>query len=535
MRAEQMTVEQKVGQILMIGYQTMDIPAEMETWIRKRHIGNVILFSRNIDTPEKTFERMRVLQSWAREAKQPYPLLIGTDQENGVVTRLQRGATRFPGAMALGATGNPKHAKRIYQATGEELRSAGISINFAPTIDVNLNPLNPVIGVRSFGEDPECVSRFGEAAVQGLLASNVIPAVKHFPGHGDTSTDSHEAIPVLRHDLKRLTDAELVPFRRCIEAGVPMVMVGHISLPMIDESGSAASTSTEMVTEILRNSLRFEGVAITDCMEMAAIANSIGVPEAAVLAIQAGIDMVLISHTQDVQKKTHARLLEAIHRKEISLNRVNEAVARVVQLKKRFLSWESCLAEKGPSFDRDSHEKMAEETLSQAVTLVKNENQLLPIAKSIRQLGVVLPGVTTLTLAEDDQSLSEDLLAPLQKYCAVNGQILSSLDPLQSEVERIVTEVAKTEIVIVFTYNAHIYKGQALLVQRLKQSGKKVVAVALRNPYDLMEFPEVDTYLAVYDHGKKAIERIADVLFGKCQAVGQLPVSIRYNRHSKTE
>lgn len=535
MRAEQMSIEQKVGQILMIGYQTMDIPDEMEAWIKQHQIGNVILFSRNISTPEETFERMRVLQGWAREAKQAYPLFIATDQENGVVTRLQKGATRFPGAMALGATGNPDNARLIYQATGDELRASGISVNFAPTIDVNLNPLNPVIGVRSFGEDPEIVARFGKAAVRGLLTSGVVPAVKHFPGHGDTSTDSHDEIPVLRHDRKRLMDAELVPFQSCIESGVPMVMVGHISLPLIDESGSPASISAELVTGILRQTLGFQGVAITDCLEMTAIAGSIGVPEAAVRAVQAGIDLVLVSHTLDVQQKTHARLIQAIHRGEISLQRLNEAVDRVIQLKKRFLSWEECLAVKGPSFDHNRHAIIAEEILAQAVTMVKNEDQLLPLSKNTHQLGVVFPGVTNLTLAEDGVPLSDSLVEPLRKYGAVKGHFLSSLDPSKKEVERITGEVAETEIVLVFTYNAHVYKGQALVARKLKQSGKKVVAVALRNPYDLTEFPEVDAYLAAYDHGQKAIGLIADVLFGEREAVGQLPVSICFNCHSKTE
>lgn len=535
MRVEQMSIEQKVGQILMFGYQTMDIPDEMKAWIKQHQIGNVILFSRNISTPEENFERMRVLQGWAREAKHAYPLFIATDQENGVVTRLQKGATRFPGAMALGATGKPENAKLIYQATGEELRASGISINFAPTIDVNLNPLNPVIGVRSFGEAPEYVARFGKAAVHGLLTSGVVPAVKHFPGHGDTSTDSHDEIPVLRHDRKRLMDAELVPFQSCIESGVPMVMVGHISLPLIDESGSPASISAELVMGILRQTLGFQGVAVTDCLEMAAIAGSIGVPEAAVRAIQAGIDLVLVSHTLEIQQKTHARLIQSIHRGEISLQRINEAVDRVLQLKKRFLSWEECLAAKGQTFDCKRHEKLAEEILGQAVTLVKNDDQLLPLAKNTHQLGVVFPGVTNLTMAEERLSLSETLMEPLRKYAAAQGHIFSSLDPSEGEGERIVNEIADTEIVLVFTYNAHIYKGQSRFVGKLKQSGKKVIAVALRNPYDLTELPEVDVFLAVYDHGEKAIELIADILFGERPAFGQLPVSICFNRHSKTE
>lgn len=526
MRAEQMTVEQKVGQILMIGYPTMDIPIEMEAWIKQKHIGNVILFSRNIGTPEETYQHVRTLQSWAYEAEQPYPLLIGTDQENGVVTRLQKGATRFPGAMALGATGNLEQATRIYAATGKELRAAGISVNFAPTVDVNNNAANPVIGVRSFGEAPEQVARFGEAAVKGMLGSGVIPVVKHFPGHGDTSTDSHEAIPVLVHDRKRLDAVELVPFARCIKAGVPMVMVGHISLPDVDASGCPATYSKEIVTGILRESLGFEGVAITDCMEMDAIQSTIGVPEAAVRSLQAGIDLVLVSHTLELQQKTYERLLAAIRNGELSEERVNEAVNRVLQLKKRFLSWEQMLQETGPAFDRTEHADLAKNALGHAVTLVRNEQQLIPLWSGTKPLGVIFPGITTLTLAEDGKADAVELVAPLRKYREVEPHILSTLNPTEQEVERVAQAMAAVEEIVVFTYNAHLFEGQSRLVNLLVEQGKKVVAVALRNPYDLMEMPQVDAYVAVYDHTYQAIELVADMLFGERNAVGHLPVSL---------
>jgi beta-N-acetylhexosaminidase len=534
MRAEQMTVEQKVGQILMIGYPTMDIPAEMETWIKQKQIGNVILFSRNIGTPEETYQHVGTLQRWANEAGHPYPLLIGTDQENGVVSRLQKGATRFPGAMALGATGNMELAKRIYQATGEELRAAGISINFAPTVDVNNNAHNPVIGVRSFGEDPEQVARFAEAAVRGMLASGVIPSVKHFPGHGDTSTDSHEAVPVLGHDGKRLDEVELIPFRRSIETGVPVVMVGHISLPAIDETGSPATYSKQIVTELLRESLGFEGVAMSDCMEMSAIAHSIGVPEAAVRSVQAGIDLVLISHTAEIQKKTYERLVEAIYTGDLPEERVNEAVDRVLRLKKRFLSWEQCLRDNGTCFDREEHAALAQNVRSQAITLVKNEQQLLPFKRNSQPIGVIFPGVAHLTLAEDGQTGSGDLVTPLRNYSEIEYRVLSSLDPTDREVELVASAFVSMERIIVFTYNAHVFKGQSRLVNQLVDQGKKVVAVALRNPYDLMEMPKVDAFLAVYDHTYEAIELTADILFGEREATGHLPVSLLPQEEKQT-
>lgn len=525
MRAEQMSVEQKVGQLLMIGYQTLDVPQEMEKWIKQRQIGNVILFSRNIGSHAETFERVRTMQGWAKEAGHCCPLLIGTDQENGVVSRLQE-ATAFPGAMALGATGNPDLARQIYAATGAELRAAGIGVNFAPVIDVNNNPQNPVIGVRSFGADPAAVGQFGEAAMHGLLASGVIPAVKHFPGHGDTHTDSHEAIPVLPHDWQRLTQVELAPFRHCIEAGTPVVMIGHVSLPTIDASGLPASISQQLVTDILRRELGFSGVAITDCLEMAAIANSTGVPEAAVLSLNAGVDMVLVSHTHEVQQQTYDRLVEAIENGEISPARADEAVNRILALKRRFLSWETYAATTPPVFDRARHERLAKEVLAQAVTVLKNERGIVPILKQAATLGVIMPRVGRVTLAEDEdqQAEAELLAASLQAYSPVQCHFLQSLQPTREEVEQAFAAMAPFETVIVFTYNAHLYEGQAQLVKQLSTQGKKVIAVALRNPYDLGAFPEVDACLAVYDHRKLAIEAVADVLFGKQKPTGRLPV-----------
>src|SRR6267154_2104392 len=214
-----MTLEEQLGQALMVGFGGITPSQDIIDLISRYHIGNIILFSRNIGNTRQVLELTQSLQKIAREAGHPYPLLIAIDQENGIVQRLGEAATIFPGNMALGAIGSDEIAYEVARATGQELQALGINMNLAPVVDVNNNPANPVIGVRSFGENAQLVARLGIAAVKGYHDAGVITTLKHFPGHGDTAVDSHLALPTIPHSLDRLETVELLPFKRCIEAG----------------------------------------------------------------------------------------------------------------------------------------------------------------------------------------------------------------------------------------------------------------------------------------------------------------------------
>src|SRR5215467_4572704 len=314
-----MTLEEQIGQSLVAGFWGTTPSPEIIDLIRNYHIGGIILFSRNVQDAQQVLELTHSLQLIAKTAGHPTPLLIAIDQENGMVRRLGKGTTQFPGNMALGATGSEQVVYDVAQATGSELKALGINMNLAPVVDVNNNPANPVIGVRSFGEDPHQVARLAAAAVKGYRAAGVISDLKHFPGHGDTAVDSHLALPIISRTLEQLEAIELVPFSSGIGAGADSVMIAHISFPALThQEALPATVSPAIVRGLLREKLGYDGVIISDCMEMSAVAETIGTERAAVMALQAGVDLVLVSHTYARQRGSIEAMQSALQAGELS-------------------------------------------------------------------------------------------------------------------------------------------------------------------------------------------------------------------------
>ncbi|MFW6229939.1 MAG: glycoside hydrolase family 3 protein, partial [Halanaerobium sp.] len=285
-RIAAMSLEEKVGQLFQVGFSGSTVNDEIKDLIENYHIGGVIYFSRNIKNPAQTAELSNNLQQLALDSGSGFPLFISADQEGGTVTRL-KGATHFPGNMALGAAQSKNLTEKVAQATASELKNLGINVNLAPVLDVNNNPANPVIGVRSFGEDPELVAELGMSYIKGLQSEGITATAKHFPGHGDTDTDSHLDLPIIKHQRSRLDEVELYPFKKAIEAGVDSIMTAHVYFPAIEkEEGIPATLSKSVLTDLLRDELKFEGLIITDCMEMNAIVNTFGTVEGAVRTIE---------------------------------------------------------------------------------------------------------------------------------------------------------------------------------------------------------------------------------------------------------
>src|SRR5947209_4584979 len=325
----------------MVGFWGSTPSHEIIDLIQRYHVGNILLFSRNVRDTRQVLELTQSLQTIAKEAGQRYPLLIAIDQENGLVQRLGEAATIFPGNMALGAIGSEEVAYQVAQATGHELKALGINMNLAPVVDVNNNPANPVVGVRSFGEDPQQVARLGTAMVKGYPAAGMLSCLKHFPGHGDTAVDSHLALPKIPYTLERLETLELVPFRGGIEAGAGSVMIAHVSFPALTEQNMLPATlSPAIVQGLLREKLGFSGVILSDCMEMRAISDTFGTERAAVTALQAGIDLVLVSHIYTRQRGSIEAILGAVEAHELSPQTIQQAAERVLRLKGRYLSWD---------------------------------------------------------------------------------------------------------------------------------------------------------------------------------------------------
>lgn len=327
-----MKLTHKIGQLLMAGFEGLTPSKEIKDLIQNRYIGGIILFSRNIESPEQCAELCASLQKLAPDA----PLLIAIDQEGGRVSRLPEPFTKFPSARTVGQCDSVPLTYQFGEAISKELLAVGINMNFAPVLDVDTNPKNPVIGDRAFGTNPTAVSKHSLSIIASMLDQKIIPCGKHFPGHGDTDLDSHEALPRIQHEIIRLTDLELRPFVHAIENRLPCLMTAHICCSAFDAE-LPASLSTSVITDLLRNTLGYEGVVITDDLEMKGITDSFTVADAAVQAIQVGSDMALVCHTPDEQYAVVDALTAAVKSGAISEKRLVQSLGRTLFLKEQFL------------------------------------------------------------------------------------------------------------------------------------------------------------------------------------------------------
>lgn len=326
----------KVGECTMIGFDGHVVPGDVKRLVREFGVGQVILFRRNVESPEQVADLVRELQSVARDARLELPLLVAVDQEGGRVARLREPWTLWPTARALGRTADEHLARQMGGALAAELSACGIRLDFTPVMDVDTNPANPVIGDRSYGSDPDLVGRMGVAVIHGLQDQGVAACAKHFPGHGDTDLDSHFALPAVGHSRARLEEVELPPFRMAIEAGVASFMTAHVIVRELDDA-VPATLSRLVVQGLLREEMGFEGVIFSDDLEMKAVSGRWGYAEGAVLAMNAGCDAIPVCSNHDAQVQAMEGLVRAVESGEVPWARLDDAHGRVRRLKQRFV------------------------------------------------------------------------------------------------------------------------------------------------------------------------------------------------------
>jgi beta-N-acetylhexosaminidase len=323
----------QAGQIAIAGFGGHSIPPDLKALAREFDLGGVIFFARNVESPEQVAELSREAQSLAREL----PLWVSVDQEGGRVARLKSPFTEWPPMLTLGRSGDEALAERFARALAAELKAVGISLDFTPVLDVLTNPKNPVIGDRSLAERAEDVARLGTVIIRVLQAEGIAASGKHFPGHGDTSVDSHFELPLVEHPPERLEAVELVPFKAAIKAGVASIMTAHILIPAFDEE-VPATLSPRIVDDLLKQQLGYDGLVLSDDLEMKAISGRYGIPEATVKAIGAGCDAVLMCGTdQDAQARAIEAVIRAVEEGTLPLERAEDALARHRRVKERFL------------------------------------------------------------------------------------------------------------------------------------------------------------------------------------------------------
>lgn len=329
---ENMSIEEKLGQLIFAGISGTELNLENEQLLTKYKVGGIILNKKNIINSEQTITLINALKD---ANKGQIPLFFGIDQEGGKVSKLPGEIIDTPTSFEIGALGDPSFAYELGRVYGKLVNAYGFNLNFSPVLDININPENPVIGDRSFGADAEIVSKMGIQMMKGLQSENVITTIKHFPGHGDTSIDSHLQLPQVNKTIDQLEELEIVPFKAAIDEGADIVMLAHILLPKIDPE-YPATMSTKIITEILRNRLDFDQVIITDDLTMGAIVNNFDIGRAAVKSIKAGSDIVMVAHEYEQVVNVYSALESAFSKGEISEDRINESVKRVINLKLKY-------------------------------------------------------------------------------------------------------------------------------------------------------------------------------------------------------
>lgn len=328
-----MTLDEKIGQMTILGIEGYNLNEGSKSLIEKYKVGGFILFGENIKSTQQLLTLINSLKQ--ENLKNKIPLFLSVDEEGGKVSRMPKEFKGLPTNKVIGQRNNKDFSKKVGETIAKEIKSFGFNMNFAPVLDVNSNPNNPVIGNRSFGANPEIVSNLGTATMEGIQSENIIPVIKHFPGHGDTAVDSHIGLPRVDNDLKRLESLELVPFIEAIKEGADAVMVAHILLPKIDKENPSSMSKT-IITDVLRTNLKFDGVIITDDMTMGAIINNYNIGEAAIKSVKAGSDIVLVCHGYDNEIGVINALKDAVSKGEISEKRIDESVYRILKLKEKY-------------------------------------------------------------------------------------------------------------------------------------------------------------------------------------------------------
>jgi beta-N-acetylhexosaminidase len=557
-----LTPEEKVGQLFMIWVRAEFLNVESPEYLQLRsemqkyHVGSFAMTVR-YEPPflyrNEPFEAAELLNRLQEDSK--LPLLIAADFERGVSMRLH-GATEFPHAMAFGAAGKVEYAEAFGRITAQESRAVGVHWNFFPDADVNSNPANPIINTRSFGEDPQQVGDLVAAYIRGARANGMMTTAKHFPGHGDTATDSHLGVAQVTGDKARLESVELPPFRQAIAAGVDSVMVAHVSVPSLDaQTDHVATTSTAIVTDLLKNQLGFKGLIVTDALDMGALTRlySGRIGRAAVDAFKAGNDLLLIPADLDASYKA---MVEAVRSGEISPVRLDASVLKILKAKAALNLQRSRLVDLTAlpeSFGKPANLASGQQISDAAVTLVRDNGKLMPLKRT----GTIAAGLpyqraeairnrtVALIFSEDVRTEAGRTLerqirtrVPDANVIYLDGRIAEAMsDGVLQAVDQAQTVIAAVYVVpsagkMVASANgvansvAVADANGALLQKVLDRAADKTVMLAMGNPYLAQDFPAVQNYLCTFSNASVSEVSAVKALFGEIAIHGHLPVTI---------
>ncbi|MFI7013468.1 glycoside hydrolase family 3 N-terminal domain-containing protein [Streptomyces sp. NPDC050164] len=539
-----MTLQEKVGQLFVMrvyGHSATapdqaDIDANLKEigvrtaaeLVAKYRVGGIIYFAwaHNTREPHQIADLSNGIQRASLDLPRGLPVLVSTDQEHGIVARVGRPATLFPGAMAVGAGGSRSDARTLGRIAGRELRAMGIRQDYSPVADVNVNPANPVIGVRSFGADPRAVATLVAAEVAGYQGAGVAATAKHFPGHGDTNVDSHTGFPTITHSRELWEKLDAPPFRAAIAAGIDSIMTAHLMVPALDDSGDPATLSRPILTGILRERLGYDGVVVTDSLGMEGVRTKYGDDRVPVLALKAGVDQLL--NPPDLDLAWHA-VLAAVRSGELTEARLDESILRILRLKTKlglfrapYVSHDGVDRTVGTRAHLAAADRIAERT----TTLLVNERRLLPLSRR-RHPKVLVVGADPASPSGTTGPPTGVLAAALTELGFTATALPTGTAPSAAVIARAVAAARDADAVVAATYNVTAGSSQKTLVEQLVATGRPVVAVAIRNPYDVAQLPSVPACLAAYSWTDVELRAAARAIAGRVDPRGKLPVAVR--------
>ncbi|MFF4258555.1 glycoside hydrolase family 3 protein [Streptomyces sp. NPDC001663] len=539
-----MTLEEKVGQLFVMrvyGHSATapdqaDIDANLKEigvrtaaeLIAKYRVGGIIYFTwaHNTKDPHQIADLSNGIQRASLTQPRGLPVLVTTDQEHGIVCRVGKPATLFPGAMAIGAGGSRKDAHTLGRISGAELRAIGINQDYSPDADVNVNPANPVIGVRSFGADPDAVAGLVAAEVAGYQRSHVAATAKHFPGHGDTAVDSHYGFPIITHTREVWEKLDAVPFRAAVKAGIDSIMTAHIQFPALDDSGDPATLSHPILTGILRGELGYDGVVVTDSLGMEGVRTKYGDDRVPVLALKAGVDQLL--NPPDLAVAWNA-VLKAVQGGELTESRLDESILRILRLKSRLRLFDDPYVGQG-DVDRvvgiKEHLRTADRIAERTTTLLVNKGGLLPLSRRTHKKLLVV-GADPASPSGTTGPPTGVLATALTELGFTATALSTGTAPSAATIAKAVAAAQDADAVVVGTYNVTAGSSQKMLVEQLVATGRPVVAIAIRNPYDVAQLPSAPAHLASYSWTDVELRAAARVIAGKAAPRGKLPVPVQ--------
>ncbi|MEW6211049.1 MAG: glycoside hydrolase family 3 N-terminal domain-containing protein [Acidobacteriota bacterium] len=530
-----MTLDEKVGQLIIPAIVGMFLGQDSDTFQQVRrditefHVGGYHMLGEVNILHEPA--GVALLLNRCQEMSK-LPLLMTADFEGGAGLRYL-GATRLPRAMAMGATNDEELVSEAARITAEEARAIGIHVNFYPVVDVNNNARNPIINIRSFGGDPQLVSRLARAYIRGAQSAGVMATAKHFPGHGDTSTDSHLELPVVDVERARLDEIELAPFRSAVDAGVDAVMSAHIALPRIEPEGLPSTLSHKILTGILRDEMKFRGVIFTDAMNMRGVAARFPEGEAAVRAIKAGADIIL--YPPSVEKAFNA-IKSAVQSGEISEKRIDESVLRILRAKQRLgldKNRFTDLNKLDRALGSREHQQTALRVIESAITLVRDDRSALPLKLEAKHR------VLFITVVDNSEGWRDGVpgrafLAGLLKRHSSTVSVYVTDKTSPAEFDLIRKLAAFSDVIIVngfirvssFKGSIDLTDGEINLLKYLSTLNKPFAFVLYGSPYLISFVPELPSYILAYEYYPAAEEAALKAVLGEIEFRGKLPVEL---------